>query len=308
MLNEHNRASNMWRGVFLFSIAGILGIAVTALGAADYFDRKPSNTNYAANKPVIKGATYDDIRQGQAPTCSLLASLSAAAHSGIDLSKNIKHLGGKDYSVKLFIKNEWADVKVSFKGWVGHDPVANDAGEFWVALYQRAYLRAFGVDCSDADGNKWKAAKDSADWLRMSVALRTVTGEQVDIWWLEAKDPAGAVKRVRAALEKKRCIVIGTGVIPEVKVCLAENHAYTVMAAGADWIDVRNPWGYDISVSLLTHKASKNGKDVYAFKEGYSDGKDDNPNDGIVRVGLENIRYFDIAVATKEVAPGIQAK
>ena len=63
---------------------------------------------------------------------------------------------------------------------------------------------------------------------------------------------------------------------------------------------MRNPWGRDIPRSLLSCKSSKNGKEIYAFKEGYSDGKDNNPNDGIVRVGRDSIKFFITAAVTKE--------
>ena len=247
MHNKHNHDANTWKRISIYSLALILGLAVTALGAPDYFDREPTNTTFAANKPVINGATYDDIRQGEAPTCALLASLSAAARSGIDLSQNIKHLGGNNYSVKLFVNNSWCDIKVCFKGWTQYDPIPNDEGEFWVALYQRAYLSALNVDCSDANHNKWAVVrdgkktdpdKDSQHWLRTYIALTTVTGRETELWNLNQADAAATIKRIREALEKKRCVVVGTkGCDKDLvadKVCLVGGHAYTVTAAGAD--------------------------------------------------------------------------
>jgi hypothetical protein len=299
------RARRAWRE--------LAGFAFTARAAPNYFDGKTTDTSFAADKPVVNGARYDDIRQTGTPTCSVLAALSAAAHSGIDLSQKIKHLGGQEYSVTLFTGNIWSDVKVSFNGWTKYDPAPNDPGEFWVALYQRAYLTSFDVDCSDADAHKWAAVrdgkktdheKDSQPWQRMSVALTTVTGRQAEVWEWDKDDPAATVGRIRDALAMKRCVVVGTIAVSgkdlvEDKVCLVPNHTYTVMAAGPGWILVRNPWGYDIPSSLMTHRGSKNGKDIYAFTEGYSDGTDNDPNDGIVRVGHALMKFFDYAVITK---------
>jgi hypothetical protein len=305
--NGHRRNPNDWKRPFIYSLVSVLGLALTAMGAPDYFDRKPINTKFAEDKPVVNGATFDDIRQGEAATCSLMASLSAAARSGLDLSRNIKHLGGKDYSVKLFVKGVWTEVKVVFAGFTKYDPLPNDEGEYWVALYQRAYLKALEVDCSDPDDAKWGAVKDGKedrDWLRPSIALRTVTGRPVEVWCLDREDAVRTIKRIREAVEKRRCVVVTTkGKNSELvadKTCLVGCHAYNATATGEDWIEVRNPWGRDIHRALLARKVLKNGREIYAFKDGYSDERDDNPNDGIVRAGLDNIRFFDFAVVTAD--------
>jgi hypothetical protein len=301
---------------FICSLVLSLCLALTALAAPSYFFIAPVESPFAADRPIINGATYDDVRQTGAPTCCLMAALSAAARSDIDLGKNLKYLGDNQYSVRLFLKGKWTPVITSFHGWTKYDPAPSEAGEFWVSLYQRAYLEALNIDCSDADVSKWAVVKDGKKtdqekddqpWLSCSTALTAVTGRRIELWRLDSDDPDASIRRIRDALGSRQCVVVATRgrsdkELVEDKVCLVENHAYTVTAAGPDWIEVRNPWGFDIPKSLLTYKGRwKNGRPMYAYKDGFSDGRNGNdPNDGLVRVGRSQVKFFIQAYVTKE--------
>lgn len=296
--------------LLVFAAVGACGEQGASRGCSD---RDATGTKFTAETPVVNGASYDDVVQTQAPTCSLLAALSAAAHAKFDLASNVKHLGDNRYSVRLYIDNQWKEWQTTFDGWTIHDPDAKDPGEFWVALYQRAYLAACGVDCSDADTANWAAVNngrrsdpknDSQEWQTCSRALNMITGKQTEVWTLDQKDPAATVRKIRKVLDQNHCVVVWSddGCVKKVvdpKSCLVTNHAYTVIAAGPDWIEVRNPWGWDLKHAQLDLVKWSNGKPVYKFKDGFGDGKDDDPNDGILRLGHDRIKYFTYTTVTK---------
>src|SRR5262249_36604780 len=113
----------------------------------------PKGGDYNAHLWAVS-ATYDDIRQGTAGTCVFLSSLSSAAMQGnLNLAGRITYLGHYNYAVKLYNPDseQMTDLLVTFDGTkvLDGDGYVFDPGtpsnEFWVLLYQRAYLTMMSV-------------------------------------------------------------------------------------------------------------------------------------------------------------------
>ena len=291
---------------------------------------------------VIAGATYDDVYQGAAPTCSLLAALSAAAWSGVDLGKSVRHLGGGRFAVVLDGKEE----VVAFDGRrqaIDPAPRPETPREFWPVLFQRAYLQRFRVDASGNDVELWVAVVNgkhtepgAQEWRRPSVALRAVTGKPARCF---APRERGARQALAEALRARRPVVAATavGVKDGAASILVANHAYAVLALDERGVLLRNPWGRDAGADALEHdyyrpdpngrRASDGGpvyelKPEYAgrddlratlsdrsrwhFKSGVTDGMgpESDPHDGLVRIPWALFeRHFDhFAVADRGAA------
>ncbi len=284
----------------LLSVLGLelkpAGGAASALPPSHY--DWPGSGKFDPAKPVINGTTCDDVRQRESPTCAFLSSLSAAAWAGVDLGGRIKHNGGKNYTVTISHEKKWLAVDVTFNGWDKRDPEENDAGEFWPALYQRAYLKAWNVKTDGPPEGGWNVngtqPSDTQPWQQIDNALQAATGRPVD--YFSNDDDVGTVaKRVRDAVQAKKPVVTGAHGEGKKKIdaktCLVSGHAYTVVAADNDGVELRNPWGTDVGTEYLEFtKKWQKGKPVYKFKDGMSDDKNNDPNDGVVRLSWETFR------------------
>jgi hypothetical protein len=214
----------------------------------------------------------EDVFQGDAPTCWLLASISSVARTGADFASRIRYLGNDQYAVDLFDSNRTPiTVTVNFNGVTNSaDPIANpkEEGDSWVILMQRAYLQSRGIDITDPpEGNSYYA-------LEGLTGRRTELGIRLG----PALNPAD-LARITSALAAGKNVVAGTNA-HEWQIntdLLFKNHAYTVMRVESevrqtffgkvtDWFVVlRNPYGNDTGARNVSWGA----------------------NDGIVRVGWD---------------------
>jgi hypothetical protein len=252
-------------------------------------------------------ATASDIHQQLANTCSLLSSLAAFTRTaGTDLAARIGYDAAADkYLVPLFLNNQWTNVAVSFNGtWSDNDPypgpaAADGSRDYWVLLYQRAYLQAMNVNTNSLDSSQWAVRGTQPsdlvkqNWRYPAVALQAVTGfpatSRQTTGDADLQAVAGAVHGGHDVLANtqtwpdKRSLVDGTGLI--------FSHTYTVMDVDVSGrtVTLRNPWGIDSPPQYLSALAP-------AARAAFTQGND---NDGIVRVSWD---LFEQAFPTYVVA------
>src|SRR5262249_21290215 len=220
---------------------------------------------FNAWNPVVDRVSPDDVRQGMAPSCAVLAALAAAAHAGIPLAHGISYLRNHKSRVRLS-DDEGRPVyqTVTFDGtWTDNDPQpARDSQgrllpEFWTILYQRAYLQQMAVDYRVLDADQW-VSRTGKVWKSPQVALFTVTGWEAQWVDLRRATPLG----MRNGLLHGDMLValsLEHGVSPGV----VEGHCYSVMDVfqrnGVWQVKLRNPWGTaddnSLSGSALDGKA-----------------------------------------------------
>lgn len=221
---------------------------------------------------AVNGATRDDIRQGGGPTCWALCAISSIAVN-TDLSSRITYLGYGSYKVSLFDdQGQPATQYVYFDGSRNNaDPVfdANQEGESWVVITQRAVLQQLNLSITDPPGGN------------PANAQRVLLGREPEQYSPPADTPffgpnAGA-ERMRTALAQGRPVDMCTWSDPNSLATdrLVAWHCYSVVKVDVQvtWrsigfiqlptynytVTVRNPWGYDGAGAA-----------------------DDNPNDGLV--------------------------
>src|SRR5262249_47706634 len=102
-------------------------------------------TSSSAVGDTAAAAAYTDIKQGANDNCYFLAALSSLALTDAHLDGRIHSLGGNNYTVDLYARDNSGlpSVKsepVSFDGtWTPKEPLEPQAGEFWTILYARAF-------------------------------------------------------------------------------------------------------------------------------------------------------------------------
>ena len=194
-----------------------------------------------------------DVDQGAAGTCVILASLSAVAASGVNLADRITPLGGDRYEVPLYRPGTgWVTQTVTFDGtWTANDPAPRGPGDFWVLLYQRAYLQEMGVNWADPDAARW-AERYGGRFQGVTQGLLALTGSadlhSAPVGGLTGRDYLA----LRRALAAGRPAICATGLaVPAAggQPALVADHAYTVLGIRSDAagtrVRVRNPWGVD---------------------------------------------------------------
>jgi Ca2+-binding RTX toxin-like protein len=193
----------------------------------------------------VGGATASDVRQGYAPVCSLVSSISAVAHSGVNLASRISYLGNGLYRVGIYnTSGVYTYVNVSFEGdTYGADAIPAAEGESWVLLTQRAYLISRGLSVTNPPS------------LWPSEALTALTGRTSYTYWKGSGFGLTDMVRISNELSAGRTVVAWTPNSTPAVNTLVANHAYTVMSINvffnwATWqwdatVVVRNPWGYD---------------------------------------------------------------
>jgi Ca2+-binding RTX toxin-like protein len=200
--------------------------------------------NYNARKWSIGGTDRADVHQGRAHTCSLMSTLAAASYQGIDLTSKITVESPFYYKVRMFdtAVNQWVSIGVNFEGKllqnddgrnVDPEPVTTGAGnvtEFWVVLYQRAYLKYFkNRDINDVDSVMSFTSDDDT-----AKTMKNVLGRDTSTEWMPwfAED-------LRAKLQNGQVVNAG-----------GTGHRYSVLECFKDSNDVWkvklfNPRAYD---------------------------------------------------------------
>jgi hypothetical protein len=234
---------------------------------------------------------YRAEAQGGIGNCCFISSLAAVASSGVDLAARITKLSNNVYRVPLYEDHwyggGWTHKDIWYDGTLtATDPAISDPHDFrqfWVVLYQRAYLALNGVD--------WRNDADVRDNARTSPddAFKALTGHDTNdhgagaFNWLGAGEFDGSdVPGIINALATGHSVVAqtrgfgptdwGGGVTTPL---LVGQHCYTVMAVEMNPttkqydLVLRNPWGFDQA-------------------NGHSSG---DPSDGIVVVSWNDFRH-----------------
>jgi Ca2+-binding RTX toxin-like protein len=186
-----------------------------------------------------------DIKQGEAGTCVLLASLLAVTNSGVDLAARIRQVGRNTYSVPLFRPGTgWIRQTVYFDGtWTDNDPMLAAPGEAWVLIYQRAYLQEMGVRWSDPNTGEW-TKRYGDDYQRADAALLALTGQAR--WTGNGGHWSSAdVATIQKALHGHHPVVALTKGSYVERYGLIDGHAYAVLGVRGNQVTLRNPWGFD---------------------------------------------------------------
>jgi Ca2+-binding RTX toxin-like protein len=209
-----------------------------------------SGTDFNAHKWAINGTERDDIDQGAAPTCWLMAALSSVAGTGY-LSSRIEYLGNYVYRVELLVNVAGIVVStfedVTFNGTVlsqDADPRSQGSAgleESWVVLFQRAWLQRMGIDWSDADaipgGSPAGILTALTGRVSSSYGAGIISGLTFfDLVNIQVALAAG--KNVCACTWASDVKSLSTGL-------LVPWHCYTVISANSSEVVLRNPWATD---------------------------------------------------------------
>jgi hypothetical protein len=232
------------------------------------------------------GTQPQDVVQGGAPTCWIVASIASAARAGVNLNSRITYLGNGEYRVQLFQYNDTVNRSTSsmrlhyetvrFEGQLmGSDAAVTgdrvdsnlyDKAEFWALIMQRAVIQAI----SRWDPTLNVVAPHSGGALD---PLRIITGRSGQ--WIDPE--FSSASSIASSMAAGRAVVLCTG---DVGGRLISGHCYTVMNVFYDYaarqycLTVRNPWGVD----------------------GDSIG-DSNPNDGLLVLSWNSIRTANVWLA-----------
>jgi len=182
------------------------------------------------------GAKPFHVNQGSGSyTCAFLAALGTAAQSGVNINDYISYAGHDNrgfglYDVKLFNGQQWKSYRIEF---VGHtytqdaQPTVDYAS--WTILMNRAWIAMHGNSGAGADeGLKALGFKTQKYSLQSDNEFATIANHV-------------AAGGMAVAVTKSS---VGTNT-------LSKSHAYQVVQAGyvngVAMVQVRNPWGIDIS-------------------------------------------------------------
>ncbi len=215
---------------------------------------------YDPMAPVVAGATFTDIRQGEAPLCQTAAALAEAAKQGHNFGNDIKAFTGTLFDVKLY--GNLSRQQVYFDGWTNdHDLVPAAPGEFWTVLMQRARLQALGLNpTKEYTRAEWDAAslKTGGRLYSIGEALYHFTGSYPTYKEISAANP----QALQSALQRGDYLIaqsrIGSGVSGD---GIVRNHAYAVLGVyqeGGVWkVKLYNPWGRDRENGTTLDKLDK---------------------------------------------------
>jgi hypothetical protein len=207
------------------------------------------------------GPSMTDINQGSVGDCYYLASLqSMALKTPGQLQQIAVDLGDGTYAVQFKRGGLTSYIRVDGDlpagGWGGLDYAhpASGGGAIWASILEKAY--AFfrtGANTFDSLNSGWTGAALS------DLGVNTTT--------FSTSTPANTLfNQIAAGLANGHPIAAVTVSHTPAGSPIIGNHAYTVVSAtvesGAQFITVRNPWGYDGA------------------------GSDGNANDGLVKISL----------------------
>lgn len=232
-------------------------------GAAWEFADGGAGRDYNAHVLAINGATRDDVRQLNSPTCSLAASIASVAGSGVNLASRITYLGNGWHSVGLYNPaGQYTNVTVWFRGDLSNmDLQPAVEGESWVTIMQRAYLTSRGMSVSNPPT------------CQVEDSLRALTGNLATKYTVA---PSTYVDYflIQNALQSGRPVVAGSVLsasmfVPKLVGTLTETHAYSVVGISFSFnpftfqctgtVTVRNPWGVDNNAGQPTSGDANDG-------------------------------------------------
>jgi hypothetical protein len=195
-------------------------------------------------KLYVHGVGANDVLQGQAGDCYLLATLGALAKSRPGVIKHALH-PNRDGTVTVTFKTRDANGKVTphkvrvDRELAGprNDRLYAEEGrsghEQWVPIIEKAYA-------------KWKGNFDkigNGGWP--ADALTALTGRAAQTLWLSG-DHSEGFQQLKAALASGAAVTASTGATASDGIVPA--HAYSVLGAfeknGQMFVKLRNPWGF----------------------------------------------------------------
>lgn len=236
-------------------------------GVWNGFDGESVDTyrfDFNPTAPFVNGASLSDVYQGISPTCPIVAALASAARAGMPLAQGIRYLGNQRYQVRLYDASGKAVYQtVTFDGtWTDNDaqPARDAKGrqlpEFWVVLYQRAYLQYMNVDTRNADANQWVSTTGKF-WNSPQLALSTITGKHATWTGVISARP----ETLQTALQQGR-MVLSLTKEHGTRDGIVDWHVYVVTSVtkvnGTWQVKMSNPWGFaddeSQSGSVLDHR------------------------------------------------------
>ncbi|WP_254506661.1 calcium-binding protein [Anatilimnocola floriformis] len=140
---------------------GMKGDDFLDAGSNGEFTSGDEGNDFNAYRPVINGATFNDIAQGNSNNCFILSSMGDAAQNGVDMASRITYTGNGNYNVSLFRRSSTGTytattIPVYFDGTLrSTDPTAHfrgQEGESWPIIMNRALANLLGVDLSTTSG------------------------------------------------------------------------------------------------------------------------------------------------------------
>jgi len=177
------------------------------------------------------------------------------------------------------------------------DPKTPVTDSWWVVLYQRAYIKALSIDVSgwDPKVNRFTDPRVALETLWTGSPFKAMLVADLNSETFSALQERLLKKRedVAVAFTKRE-----TAEKFENAPYLISEHAYTVIGVekGTDeawFVNLRNPWGADISLSSLTRvKGATPAK--WQFNDGttYSDNANNDPTDGMIKVPYGDFRRY----------------
>ena len=140
---------------------GMKGDDFLDTGSNGEFASGDEGNDFNAYRPVINGATFNDIAQGNSNNCFILSSIGDAAQNGVDMASRITYAGNGTYNVSLFSRSSSGvytptTIPVYFDGTLrSTDPTAHfrgQEGESWPIIMNRALANLLGVDLNTTTG------------------------------------------------------------------------------------------------------------------------------------------------------------
>lgn len=228
-------------------------------------------TNNFVNQPLwTDGPQFNDIRQGAAGDCYLLAALSSLAETDPNwIRQSVTGLGDGTYAVR-FLKSgveNYYRIDAQLPTYGSSPAYANltPSGELWVSLVEKAFAQfRSGLNSYASIDGGW-----------MSEGYAAITGASYSSISTGTQTASTLAQNMANALAAGHAVAAGssTGVAP-----IVGGHAYSVQSVqqigGVWYVSVYNPWGVD----------------GMAY--------DSNPNDGLL---LLTIDQFQAAFVTVQI-------